>query len=103
MEENELFENRRVDELNTIARFFTNIYAIPQTFKRVCDYKTFESDKHVYCIEYKHIKNDTRIKIIIPYDEYNVVDEYVRGVKDLENIDIGALALHYANNYKYEL
>ena len=98
MNEDTMYEERRIEELNVIADFFTKIYNIPKTFKRYANYKTFERELHVYCIEYENNKG-AYLKLVVPYKEYDVVDAYVRGVKDLEKIDIMELARVYASQF----
>jgi hypothetical protein len=95
MNEDTSYEERRMEELGTIANFFTNIYAIPKAFKHYSDYKTFESGKHVYCIEYKN--NNAMLKLVIPYSEYAIMDDKIRCIKDLDNVDYEELEKYYSS------
>lgn len=83
MDEDTLYEERRMRELECIEAFFLWYYDIPKGFRAWTNYKI--GDK--YCIELSNNDNKCTMKLEIDRKMYDIVNDYVT-LRDTENVDM---------------
>lgn len=83
MDEDTLYEERRMRELECIEGFFIWFYSIPDCFKAWTNYK--QGDK--YCIELSTNDKKCAMKLEIDRKMYDIVNNYVT-LRDTDTINM---------------
>lgn len=90
MDEDTLYEERRMKELDCVESFFIWYYGISKRFRAWRNYKM--GDKYV--IELSNIDKKCTIKLEIDRKMYDIIDNYVTGC-DTETVDMWDIMEYY--------
>ena len=90
MDEDTLYEEKRMKELDCVEAFFIWYYGISKRFRAWRNYKM--GDK--YIIELSNNDNICEMKLEIPRKFYDIINNYVTS-RDVETIDMWDMLAHY--------